>query len=191
MKTYTVKNIEKLEQICFKYENGLKANSYPEDFWSLYYCNRDGGAVEPELATYANFQVYDFDGSHDFDYLKARLIEAGLEIPGTEKEWDGWGECEWGNKTLYGYDLQLPNPVESVKLAENGTEEDGTIWAWVYITLKSGKSTSQLFKKNPGAVSWYTEQWTDANILLEYFFEDEEADAILDETYKTGLWEDL
>lgn len=96
-----------LDSVCDKYEASIQEGKAPEWFWSLYLCNDDGGPVEWQDATYACFEVYDFDGRHDFDWLNTRLLEAGIAIPATTAEFTGDGETQWGHCRIYGYDLPL------------------------------------------------------------------------------------
>ena len=190
MNKYTYTDIDKLEKACEEYESSLAEDSFPSDFWSIVYCNRDGGSVPPEHATYADFSVYDFDNRHDFDYLKEMLKKAGLELPSTDAEIDGDGECEWGRRPIYGYSLQLHQPLKSIQLKENGKEEDGSLWAWVNVTLKNGDTSCELFKKNPDASSWYSAEWSNCELLLERFLDDDSIDAVLEEVLTSGVWED-
>lgn len=103
----TPADLANLLNACTTYQNSIPEGGAPRDFWSLYLVNQDGGPVDWQDATHACFEVYNFDGLHDFDWLNDLLNKANIAIPCIDLEYTGEGETQWGRCPICGYDLTL------------------------------------------------------------------------------------
>lgn len=52
----------------------------PEDFWSICEVAPSGDSVSDEEATYVDVCVQDYDGRHDFDFVRRALLDVGVEV---------------------------------------------------------------------------------------------------------------
>lgn len=52
----------------------------PEDFWTLAEVAPSGDSVSDENAVYVDVTVQDFDGHHDFDFVRRALLDVGVEV---------------------------------------------------------------------------------------------------------------
>ena len=53
----------------------------PEDFWTIAEVTPSGDSVSDEEAAYIDVTVQDFDGRHDFDFVRRALLDVGVEVP--------------------------------------------------------------------------------------------------------------
>jgi hypothetical protein len=52
----------------------------PEDFWTLAEVLPSGDSVSDEVASYIEVTVQDYDGHHDFDFVRRALLDVGVEV---------------------------------------------------------------------------------------------------------------
>lgn len=55
-------------------------HNVPEEFWSICEVSPSGDSASEAEAVYVDISVQDFDGRHDFDFVRRALLDVGVEL---------------------------------------------------------------------------------------------------------------